>query len=316
MRNEDKKLQYVNGLNHFHVPEGVRTAATFGKFDGLHRGHQKLVSYVCEHADEDTWSVACAFDMAQFLKDRGIPVENLMTKEERRARLEGKVDVLIDCPFTKEIYSMEAEEFIRKVLAEQMHIRYIAVGTDFTFGYQKRGNYEMLQKFADQYDFQVEVVPKELYHGMEISSTLIKSKLKEGSMEDVNRMLGYTYSVKGEVLHGRQIGRTIGIPTVNIVPEQVKILPPNGVYAARVLLDGKWYDSITNIGTKPTVKDDLIKGVESFLFDYAGDAYEKDIIVELYTFERPEQKFASLDELKDRMTQDILFGKKYFAKEE
>lgn len=309
-------MQYVKGLDHFHVPDGVRTAVTFGKFDGLHRGHQKLVSHVCEHADHDTWSVVCAFDMTQFLNGRGIPVENLMTKEERKKHLEEIVDVLIDCPFTKEIFSMEAEDFIKNILAEQMHIRYIAVGTDFSFGHNKRGDYKMLQKYADEYDFQVEVVPKELYHGKEISSTFIKSRLRDGAMEDVNRMLGYRYSVKGEVLHGRQIGRTIGIPTVNIIPEQVKILPPNGVYAARVFLDGQWYNSITNIGTKPTVKDDLIKGVESFLFDYSGDAYEKEIIIELCTFRRAEQKFASLDELKNQMTQDIIFGKEYFTKEE
>jgi riboflavin kinase/FMN adenylyltransferase len=309
-------MQYIKGLDEFSVPEGVRTAVTFGKFDGLHRGHQKLVNCVQKHADEQTKSVVCAFDMSHFLEARKIPVENLMTKEERRRHLDDRVDMLIDCPFTKEIYSMEAEDFIRQVLTERMHIRYIAVGTDFTFGHEKRGDFHMLQHYGRKYDFEVEVVPKELYLGKAISSTRIKEKLREGAVEDVNRMLGYPFSIDGTVVHGKQLGRTIGIPTVNIIPESVKLLPPNGVYAAKVLLDGKWYGSVTNIGTKPTVKKDLVKGIESFLFDYNGDAYEKEIRVQLFSYERPEQKFASVEELKDTMTKDIAYGKAYFAKEE
>ena len=134
-------------------------------------------------------------------------------------------------------------------------------------------------------------------------------------MELVNQLLGYTYSVTGEVLHGRQIGRTLGMPTTNLIPKEEKLLPPNGVYATRTEIEGEFYEGITNIGYKPTVGGETRRGVETYLFDWDKDLYGKEITVHFYGFERAECKFASLEQLKKRIEQDVIWGKEYFSQE-
>ena len=130
-------------------------------------------------------------------------------------------------------------------------------------------------------------------------------------MDLVRELLGRPFAVKGVVRHGRRIGRTLGMPTVNLIPPEEKLLPPNGVYATKTCIDGCFYQGITNIGCKPTV-DGSFRGVETYLFDVDMDLYGKEIVTELYSFERPEQKFPSLEALKNQMHRDISFGKEYF----
>ena len=134
-------------------------------------------------------------------------------------------------------------------------------------------------------------------------------------MDEANYLLGYSYFLTGPVLHGNEIGRTIGIPTANQRPETFKLLPPKGVYAVKVLAEGKQYDGISNVGCKPTIEGINPMGVETFLFDYSGDLYGKDIRVSFLKFIRPEQKFGSLAELKAQMDRDILVCKKYLNAE-
>jgi riboflavin kinase/FMN adenylyltransferase len=145
-----------------------------------------------------------------------------------------------------------------------------------------------------------------------ISSSAIRNELKEGNLEAVNEMLGQPYSITGEVMHGRKIGRTLGMPTTNILPAVNKLLPPCGVYASKTLIDGIYHPGVTNIGYKPTVGDESRKGVETYLFDYDQDLYGRVIEVALYTYLRPEIKFASLEELKLKMQGDIVTAKNYF----
>ena len=160
-------MQYIKGLDAF---EGRNhTAVTLGKFDGLHRGHQKLLNRIIKYAQkEDCDSVVCAFDM-----DR----DCLMTNEERRAFLEDKVDYLIEIPFTKELMEMEAEKFIEEILHKKLHAAHIVVGTDFNFGHEKRGDHQMLEKYAAKYGYTVDVVEKAYYKDREISSTYIRELL-------------------------------------------------------------------------------------------------------------------------------------------
>ena len=158
-------MQYIKGLDAFDGRN--QTAVTLGKFDGLHRGHQKLLNRIMKYAQkEDCDSVVCAFDM-----DR----DCLMTNEERRAFLEDKVDYLIEIPFTREMMEMEAEKFIEEILYKKLHASHIVVGTDFNFGHEKRGNHQMLEKYAAKYGYTVDVVEKAYYKDREISSTYIRS---------------------------------------------------------------------------------------------------------------------------------------------
>lgn len=167
----------------------------------------------------------------------------------------------------------------------------------------------MLERMGKTYGFQVELVEKEKSHNRDISSTYVREALHEGNIPLANELLGYRYFVSGEVLHGRQIGRTLGLPTTNLLPPPDKLLPPNGVYLTRTMLDEEEYFGITNIGYKPTVGGETHKGVETFLFHYEGDLYGRFLNVEFLEYERPEQKFKSLEELKARILSDVHWGK-------
>ena len=182
-------MQYIKGLDAFDGRN--HTAVTLGKFDGLHRGHQKLLNRIMKYAQkEDCDSVVCAFDM-----DR----DCLMTNEERRAFLEDKVDYLIEIPFTREMMEMEAEKFIDEILHKKLHASHIVVGTDFNFGHEKRGNHQMLEKYAAKYGYTVDVVEKAYYKDREISSTYIRELLLDGNVPLANKLLGYPYEITSVV---------------------------------------------------------------------------------------------------------------------
>lgn len=304
-------MQYIKEIQFYHNEN--KTAVTLGKFDGLHLGHETLVERVIAHQKKDgVDSVVFAFDMSPLFEKQNRKKENLITNAERAKRLEGRVDYLLECPFTEDISSMAAEDFIEQILVKKLHAKYIVVGTDFHFGYQKKGDYQMLQKYAEKYGYIVEVLEKKCYQGREISSTYIKEEIKKGHMEVARELLGYPYKVTGWVRHGKQLGRKLGFPTMNIVPEEGKLLPPNGVYASTSTIDGMTYNGISNVGCKPTVSEQKEIGVETYVFDYHGDAYEKKIEIELEAFVRQERKFSSVEELKKYVEQDIVFCRKYF----
>ena len=147
-----------------------------------------------------------------------------MTKQERRSHLEGKIDCLIEYPFTKELREMEAEVFIKNILCEKLHAAHIVVGTDFAFGHEKRGNTEMLKMFSEKGGYTLDVIEKERYDQIVISSTYIRDVLSQGNVTLAAELLGYRYGVTGIVRHGRQLGRTLGFPTMNVEPEEKKIL--------------------------------------------------------------------------------------------
>ena len=298
-------MQYVTDLSKYQTEN--RTAVTLGKFDGLHRGHQELISRIQRFADQEkAESVVFAFDMGK---------EALMTGEEKKAYLEGCVDTLIICPFTEAIREMEAEEFIEKILIEQLHAAYIAVGTDFHFGHQKRGDICMLKQYAKRYGYELEIVEKAVYRKREISSTYIREELKKGNMEKVTSLMGRDYFVEGQVVHGRGMGHKVLLPTTNLVPPRTKILPPNGVYVTSSYFGDKIYHGITNIGCKPTVGESFI-GVETYLFDCKEDLYGEECRVDFKKFLRPERKFPSLEALKSRLLADAEDGRRFFEKTE
>ncbi len=304
-------MEYIRGLESFSFPG--RTAVTLGKFDGLHRGHQKLIWQICRMKKErHTASVVFAFDMQPFFEKTGKTGAGIMTNEERRSRLDGKVDFLLECPFSDDILSMEAEDFLQNVLHDLLHAACVVVGPDFHFGHGKRGDVQMLRDWAEKLDYELLVVPKEVYGDREISSSYIREELRKGNMKKVSAMLGYPYTVEGTVEHGAQLGRKYGFPTVNIHPAPEKLLPPNGVYMAGVKLDGIWYNGIGNIGYKPTVSSEHRMLIECHLLDYQGNAYGKDVQIQLYEFRRPEMKFASMEEWKAQIDSDIAWGEKYF----
>lgn len=186
-------MQYVKGIEAY--LNDRPSAITLGKFDGLHRGHELLIGRVCEYQEkEDVDGIVFAFDMTPLFRKQNKAPDFLLSNEEKAKRLEGRVKWFIDCPFDDEIASMEAETFIEQVLIQRFHANYIVVGSDFRFGYQKRGDYKMLQKYSEKYGYQVDVIDKICHEGREISSTYIKEELKKGNQERANFLLGYEYT--------------------------------------------------------------------------------------------------------------------------
>ena len=304
-------MEYIKGRLDFHVAEP--TVLSIGKFDGLHRGHELLMDYVFQKKKEGMKAVIFTFDVPPKKSLEQDAARVLTTNEEKMHLFEQiGIDYLIECPFTEEIMHMPAEEFLKKIV-EQLSIRCIVAGTDCSFGYQRRGDYRMLQKYAPEYHYEAQIVDKMQYEGRDISSTFIREEIAAGNMEKAELLLGYAYFVQGTVVHGNQIGRTIGIPTINLLPPQEKLLPPFGVYAARVEIDGKRYNGIANIGCKPTIAGDNPVGVETNLFDFQGDLYGKHAKVSLLKWVREEQKFQNVSELKVQMEKDIAFCRSFLG---
>lgn len=303
-------MKYITDTLDFQLEK--RSVVTLGKFDGLHRGHEKLISRTLELGKKGYETVVFTFDVSPLVKLGTRITRTILTNEERKHLLERKkVDCLVECPFVPEIIQMKPEDFVKEILAEQLRAAYVVVGPDFHFGHDRKGDPQLLKKLGSRYGFQVEVLEKEREEDREISSTWIRETLREGNIEKVNRLLGYPYFVKGKVVHGRQLGRTWGLPTINQIPEDGKLLPPFGVYASRTFIDGRIFYGISNVGVKPTVEVPFA-GVETYLFDCDEDLYEKEAWVEFYHFVRPECKFDSVEELREQIQRDAQTGKKYF----
>lgn len=286
------------------LPENQRTVVTLGKFNGVHRGHQKLIRRVGELGMKYNWKkTVVAFSNRD---------KKLLTGQERIRMLESMgMELLIECTLDKKLMHMSPEEFVKEILVERLHAVHIVVGPDYRFGYQRKGNTKVLVQLGKIYGFEVEVLSKEMDGQREISSTYVREQLNEGKIEKANQLLGYPFSTEGEVVHGRRLGRTIGVPTANLIPPREKLMPPNGVYVTRTHFATESYMGITNVGYKPTVGGEQFLGVETYLFDCSADLYGKKARVEFFHFVRPERRFESLQALKVQLDQDIETGKKY-----
>lgn len=292
------------------------TVMTLGKFDGVHLGHRMLLEQVREIADRRAlMSVVFTFDAPPQAKIHHKAGKMLMTNEERRCLLsEENMDVLIECPFTKEFRELSPDEFVTKVLIGKFHAEALVVGDDFRFGKDRMGDAAFLEEAGRRCGFTVSVIGKKKDEetGREISSTWVREELLEGNMETVKRLLGRPYFISGEIVHGRRIGSTIGIPTINQVPHEEKMLPPRGVYFSVAVIGEKRYQGVTNIGVRPTVSGDGVTA-ETHLLDANENLYGTDACVYLLHFERPEEKFSSLEELKEKIKEDIAAAGQYLS---
>jgi riboflavin kinase/FMN adenylyltransferase len=296
-----------------------------GKFDGVHMGHRKLIDTLLRQKANGLKTAVFTFDPSPaVLFGRG-GEEELTTRAEKRLIFERLgVDYLVEFPLTRETAATAPEAFVRNVLVKQMHAAYVAAGDDLSFGDRGRGNFDLLEQLSDECGYTAEEISKVRRDGVVISSTYIRMLVREGMMEDVMQCCGEPYAILGTILHGNEIGRTIGIPTLNQMPPADKLLPPFGVYYSEVeILDeektNRHYRGMTNIGIKPTVtaKDGMrpeehpAVTVETYLYGFSGDIYGKTALCSLYTFRRPERRFATIEELKEVMQKDIEAGRHY-----
>lgn len=289
------------------------TAIALGKFEGLHKGHQLLLNKLKKCQEEGYTGVMFTFDVPPRKVLEGQIEKVIYTKEERCKMLEKfGLDVLIEYPFTKEFASQTPEEFISNILVGKLGVKVIIVGEDFHFGHKRSGNVEVLRQFSEKYGYKLEVIKKLQMDGRDVSSTRVRQYTEKGEMQKINKMLGFPFSVYGPVVHGKQLGRKVlGMPTANQVPDKEKLLPPNGVYVARVIYNKEVYYGISNIGVKPTIDEHFQTGLETYIFDFDKDIYGEEIEVQLLDYKRPEQKFASLDELAKQMKRDEEYGREF-----
>ena len=286
------------------------TAIAIGKFDGVHVGHRRLLEEILEKKAEGLAACVFTFDTSPAVLLGKSDGKVLTTREEKRRILqEIGVDLLVEFPMTPETMAMEAQEFALRILLGALDAKMIAAGEDLSFGSRGLGNVQLLRKLSETYHFDVDIIPKVCIDGKEVSSTYIRGLLEQGKMEQVKSCLGEFYSVSGTVQHGHGIGHTLGFPTANLIPPSEKLLPPFGVYLSRVRVGEKFYDSISNVGKKPTVSGKEQLGVESFLYDFEGDLYGREIEVFLHEYCRPERKFENMEALKAQLRLDIEAGR-------
>jgi len=303
-------LEIIVNTSDFYLEK--ETAVAMGKFDGVHIGHRRLLSEILEQKKNGLLACVFTFEPAPAVLFGKSDGGELTTREEKRLIFERMgVDILIEFPLTWESAAMEPETFVRQVLKGQMNAQFIAAGTDLSFGAGGRGNAALLSALSEELAFKVKVIEKVCIEEREVSSTYIRTLLEQGAMKQVESFLGMPYMIVGNVMHGNQIGRTLGFPTVNQIPKESKLLPPFGVYYSRVLWRGREYRAISNVGCKPTVTDEHVCGVESYLYDFDEEIYGENIEVYLCEFKRAERQFSSLEELKRQLMEDIEAGKHY-----
>ena len=304
-------MEYIRKTLDFQIEEP--TAVTLGKFDGLHRGHELLMNTVLEYSrNKNVASVAFTFDIPPRNKVEEIVANVLTTNEEKQYIFEKQgIDYLIECPFTKEVMSMEPKVFIEWI-SRALNMKYVVVGDDFRFGYNRSGDYQTLQQYESEFGYKTIVLDKLKDSNRDISSTYVREKIADGNIKKANQLLGYRYFIKSEIVHGKKLGRRIGIPTINMILPVDKLLPPNGVYVTEVLVDDHSYMGVTNVGCKPTVSSENIVGVETYIDNFSQDIYGEKIVVSFIDFIRPELKFASVEELKAQMLSDIEVARKCY----
>ena len=306
--------------NVYNLPDDIRGAViVIGNFDGLHKGHQEVIAAAREVADKSGGPlVMMTFSPhpQRFFQPDGKPFRLTPFRAKVRAIAELGIDILLVCRFDKRLSSLSAEEFLESILYNGIGASHVVVGHDFTFGKQRLGNPELLKLKSKKYGFNVTIVsPQKDVYGVVYSSSIIRSYLNDGFPEKAAATLGRLWEIEGRVMKGDQRGRTIGFPTANIDPIQY-VQPALGVYAIRVgvklLGNIQWFDGVANLGIRPTVYGDRIL-LESHLFDFEADLYEKYLRIAFVAYIRPEEKFKNLDALKTQISIDSKNSRKILS---
>lgn len=284
-----------------------QTVVTIGTFDGVHLGHQKILSQITKSAQELECEslVLTFFPHPRMVLQEDTEMKQLNTLQEKIDLLNQLgIDNLVVHPFDKEFSRLTAEEFVKKVLVDVFKVKKIVIGYDHRFGRNRTANIDDLITYGETYGFDVEQISAKEINEVSVSSTKIRNALLEGNVELAAAYLGYAYSLTGIVSKGKQLGRTIGYPTANIkIDESYKLIPSNGVYVVQCFINGAIVYGMMNIGTRPTV-DGTSQTIEVNLFDFKEDIYNQKITVSLLKRMRSEQKFESLDALKLQLGTD------------
>lgn len=282
---------------------------TIGTFDGVHLGHQKIISRLVELKQKQGGeTVLFTFDphprKILFPDQKDLKLITTTTEKCELLKQYG-IDHVLVFPFTKEFSQMNAGDYISDIISKGLKTKTLVIGYDHRFGSNREGSIETLKQLAPVYNFEVEEISAQEINQLNISSTRIRKAIEEGDVKTANEYLGYAFFISGEVVKGKQLGRTIGYPTANIrIADEDKLIPRIGVYAVNVILNDTVYKGMLNIGINPTTDTDQKVKVEVNIFDFDQEIYGEELKLEFVKRIRDEKKFANLDELKHALASD------------
>lgn len=280
------------------------TALTIGKFDGFHKGHRLLLQEISDYSAKTGAEAVCY--KLEFGGD------SILSREEQEKVISGYgISRLCRVEFTPEYADVLAEDFVRDIIHEELGAEYVVVGSDFRFGRDRAGDVHLLEELSDKYGFKVKSFDKLVMDGEIVSSTRIRHLLEEGLVDEASKLLGKDYDLTGTVADGKKLGRSLGYPTLNLQFPENKILPRLGVYSSVTVIGDDTYNSITNVGRRPSVDDGDEVNIETFIYDFNDDIYGREVSVKLTHFLRDERRFESLEALKDQIAIDIDGASKY-----
>jgi riboflavin kinase/FMN adenylyltransferase len=298
-------LKVFHSINQF--KSKLKTVVTLGTFDGVHIGHKKIIERLLLNAKELNCEslVLTFFPHPRMVLQKDSDVKLLNTIEEKTNLLSKTgLDNLVIHPFDQAFSRLTAEEFVKNILVDCFNIKKIIIGHDHRFGRNRTANIDDLIAFSKIYGFEVEQISVQEINDVAVSSTKIRNAILDGNIDLANKYLDYNYSFKGKIVKGKQLGRTIGFPTANFdIEDNYKLIPENGVYVVESLINENKIFGMMNIGFNPTVGENA-KTIEVFYFDFNGDLYGQQITVSILHRLRSEQKFDSLDALKNQLKSD------------
>lgn len=290
------------------LPSFRNAAITIGFFDGVHLGHLAIIKQLTLAAKEnDAESVLITFHPHP--RKLLYPDEpfSLLTplNEKLQLLIAAGVDHVVVVPFTKEFSEMPAVEYVGEFLIKNFQPKTIVIGYDHRFGHDRRGSIDLLEDMKQQYNYKVEMIPPQLINEAAISSSKIRKALNDGKPGIANDMLGRHYTLSGTIVEGKQLGRTLGYPTANLMlKDEEQLVPKKGIYAVRVERGGKSYNGVCSIGNNPTVTDSDKLHIETHLFDMSEDMYGEEMTISFFEHLRNEEKFDSLEALRTQMRYD------------
>lgn len=297
-------MKIINQESSFKLPFSV---VIFGNFDGLHKGHQLLISKAIEKGKMLRLpTVLFTFEPNPMVLMGKKDEKNLLMMPHEKQKMASYlgIDYYVEFPFTAKVASMEPEDFVKQIIVKRLHAKEIIVGEDFRFGIGRKGNVRILKGLGNLYGFEVMGYKKLSQDNRYISSTWLRELVKKGDMINFEKISGHFFFVTGIVEHGQAIGKTIGFPTANIYTSNSKLLPPNGVYASYTYVNNKCYESITNVGFQPNT-DTKAMVVETHILDFDQLIYGEEITIDIVHFLRLEKNIESLNHLKELIENDL-----------
>ncbi|WJS95572.1 bifunctional riboflavin kinase/FAD synthetase [Flavobacterium johnsoniae] len=298
-------MKLFHSINDFQSTK--KTILTLGTFDGVHIGHKKILERITQNTENGKYEslVLTFFPHPRMVLQEKSEIKLLNTISEKTKLLEATgIENLVVHPFNESFSRLTAEEFVHTILVDKFQIQKIIIGHDHRFGRNRTANIDDLIAFGIEYGFEVEQISAQEIQDVSVSSTKIRKALIEGNMALANEYLGYDYFLNGTIVKGKQLGRTIGFPTANIhIEEDYKLIPKIGVYVVRAIVNEETVFGMMNIGFNPTVNGDK-QTIEVHLFDFDKNIYDQNIEVSLLHYIREEQKFSSVDALKEQLNND------------